>query len=124
VVIGDDTVPIGSYTRQVLGRLPAVERSAILANVRSEEPDVSSIVGKLTEGAADAGFVYVTDVRATDGALKAIPLPDALQPDVAYAAAVVTGAPDHDLAERFVRGLRPAGSAQPFLRQAGFLPPG
>ena len=45
--------------------------------MRSNEPDVKGIVGKLTQGAADAGFVYVTDVNATNGKLKAITLPPA-----------------------------------------------
>jgi molybdate transport system substrate-binding protein len=57
VVIGSASVPIGSYTRQTLAKLPSAERRAILANVRSNEPDVKGIVGKLTQGAADAGFV-------------------------------------------------------------------
>ena len=43
--------------------------------MRSNEPDVTGIVGKLTQGAVDAGFVYVTDVNATGGELKAIELP-------------------------------------------------
>ena len=64
LAIGAESVPVGSYTREVLGRLPAGEREAILANVRSEEPDVKGVVGKLTQGAADAGFVYATDVGA------------------------------------------------------------
>ena len=54
----------------MLARLPAAQEKAILANVRSSEPDVKGIVGKLTQGAADAGFVYVTDVNATDGDLR------------------------------------------------------
>ncbi len=36
---------------------------------------MAGIVGKLTQGAVDAGFVYVSDVRATGGKLKAIELP-------------------------------------------------
>ena len=124
VVIGDPSVPVGSYTREVLGRLPATERSAILANVRSQEPDVSSVVGKLTEGAADAGFVYLTDVHAAGGELRAIQFPADLQPDVAYGIAVVSGAPDPALAQRFVDGLVDGGPGVPFLRGAGFLPPG
>src|SRR5215213_2653313 len=72
LAIGSDSVPVGSYTRTVLSKLPESESSAILKNVRSEEPDVAGIVGKLTQGAVDAGFVYVSDVRATDGTLKAI----------------------------------------------------
>jgi len=124
LVIGDPAVPVGSYTGEVLGRLPEGERTTILANVRSREPEVSSIVGKLAEGAADAGFVYITDVRASAGALRAIALPGRLQPDVAYGIAAVTNAPDPDLARRFVQGLMPGGPGARLLQQAGFLPPG
>ena len=124
VVIGNPSVPIGAYTHKILARLPASEGSAILANVRSQEPDVSSIVGKLTQGAADAAFVYVTDVRATAGSVRAIPLPDSLQPEVAYGIGVLSHAPDPELARRYVQGLEPGGSGVRYLRQAGFLPPG
>ena len=79
-MIGSESVPIGSYTRETLAKLPPDQEKAILANVRSNEPDVKGIVGKLTQGAADAGFVYVTDVNATNGELKAIELPDELEP--------------------------------------------
>ena len=81
IVMGDPTVPVGSYTREVLDHLPADQRKAIYDNVRSEEPDVSSISGKLTQGAADAGFIYITDVTASSGQLKAIQLPADLQPE-------------------------------------------
>ena len=122
IAIGSASVPIGAYTRTVLGRLGAARSKAVLANVRSEEPDVKSIVGKLAEGAVDAGFVYVTDVDATDGKLRAIELPAALQPHVAYAAAVVAGAPHAEAAQRFITGLlHGAGAAD--LRAAGFEPP-
>lgn len=124
LVIGDPDVPVGSYTREVLAKLPASERSAILANVRSQEPDVSSIVGKLTQGAADAGFVYITDVRAAGDSVREIRLPESLQPEVAYGIGVVNDAPDPDLASKFVQGLEPAGVGVQYLRQAGFLPPG
>ena len=46
------------------------ERRAILANVRSSEPDVKGVVGKLVQGAADAGFVYRSDVEASGGELR------------------------------------------------------
>jgi molybdate transport system substrate-binding protein len=124
IVIGDPDVPVGSYTRQVLARLPAAERAGILGNVRSQEPDVSSIVGKLTEGAADAGFVYATDVLASDGALRAIPLPRSTRPEVSYGIAVVSGSGNEALANRFVRGLLPNGPGARLLGEAGFLPPG
>ena len=86
LAIGSESVPIGSYTREVLARLPKAEADAILANVRSNEPDVKGIVGKLTQGAVDAGFVYVTDVNAAGDELRAVKLPAELEPDVTYAA--------------------------------------
>ena len=49
-------MPIGAYTREMLAKLPPEQEKAILANVRSNEPDVKGIVGKLTQGAADAGL--------------------------------------------------------------------
>jgi hypothetical protein len=40
IAIGQD-VTVGSYTRTVLDKFPAGQSEAILANVRSEEPDVA-----------------------------------------------------------------------------------
>jgi molybdate transport system substrate-binding protein len=122
LAIGSESVPVGSYTRAVLARLPEAESSAILRNVRTEEPDVAGIVGKLTQGAVDAGFVYVSDVRAAGGRLKAIELPEALRPTVAYGAAVVRGAKHEEAARAFVQGLLD-GDGERALRAAGFEPP-
>jgi molybdate transport system substrate-binding protein len=118
VVIGSDGVPVGDYARTVLRRLPADERDAILRNVRSEEPDVNGIAGKLAHGAADAGLLYRTDVGPAK--LRAVALPQELQPDVAYGAGVVKGAEDG--AEDFVQGLV-SGVCADALREAGFLSP-
>ncbi len=70
IAIGSASVPIGEYTRQVLSGLGKAQKSSVLDNVASEEPDVAGIVGKLTQGAVDAGFTYVTDVDATHGELE------------------------------------------------------
>jgi molybdate transport system substrate-binding protein len=120
LAIGAEDVPVGSYTRTLLDKLPAHERRAIVANVRTEEPDVAGIIGKLTQGAVDAGFLYVSDVRATDGALEAIELPRDLRPDVAYGVAVVKGASKE--ARAFVAGLLDGAGARALAR-AGFEPP-
>jgi molybdate transport system substrate-binding protein len=121
IVIGDPSVPVGSYTRTVLQRLPASEREAIRSNVVSEETEVSSIVAKLEQGAADAGFVYVTDEKGANG-LEPVALESKLQPDVEYAVAVVKSSGDKAAAEEFVAGLI-EGEGQEDLREAGFLPP-
>lgn len=122
LAVGSSSVPVGSYTRDVLDRLPAQSSKAILANVRSNEPDVAGVVGKLTQGAADAGFVYVTDVVATKGRVKAIELPKRLQPSVEYGAAVVKGAKQPGQAGRFIKGLL-AGKGLEAMGHAGFEPP-
>jgi molybdate transport system substrate-binding protein len=122
LAIGSASVPIGSYTRETLAKLPRGEERAILARVRSNEPDVKGIVGKVAQGAADAGFVYVTDVDAAAGKLRAIGLPAELRPTVVYAAGVVVGAREPERARGFVRGLV-SGTCARALRPAGFGPP-
>jgi molybdate transport system substrate-binding protein len=78
-------------------------------------------VGKLTLGAADAGFVYVTDVNATKGKLRAIKLPARLEPQVTYAAAAVSTSKQPDLAKKYIAGLRQGDCARA-LHRAGFGP--
>ena len=90
-----------------------------MANVRSNEPDVKGVVGKLTQGAADAGFVYRTDL--TDG-LKAVELPADLQPVVEYGAGVVKGAKQPELAQQYLDGLSD-GACADALQSAGFGAP-
>ena len=122
IAIGSESVPIGSYTRKLLGRLDASTRRGILANVRSNEPDVGGIGAKLTQGAVDAGFLYITDVEATNGRLRAIELPANLQAEVAYGVAIVKGGKNHAAAEDFVDGLLD-GDGAGALEKAGFEPP-
>jgi molybdate transport system substrate-binding protein len=122
LAIGSEDVPIGSYTREVLERLGGAEADAILANVRSHEPDVKGIVGKLAQGAVDAGFVYATDVQAAGGKLRGIALPPRLRPAVAYGVAVAADAEHPAAARRFVDGLLEGDGARA-LRAAGFGSP-
>lgn len=122
LAIGSPSVPVGDYTRTVLDRLPADLRRAVLARVRSSEPDVAGIVGKILAGAVDAGFAYVTDVTAARGRLRAVELPADLRPEVVYEAAVVRAARHPDAARAFLAGLNaPRGRAA--LSAAGFAPP-
>jgi molybdate transport system substrate-binding protein len=123
LAIGSPTVPIGIYTRKVLARLGDPGRGRVLANVRSEEPDVTGIVGKLTQGALDGGFTYITDVRAARGQLRAIPLASDLRPVVSYAVAAVHGSTHLPQARAFITGLL-SGRGRAALLGAGFLPPG
>ena len=121
VVIGDASVPIGAYTRQVLARL-CIARE-VLANVVSEEPDVKGIVAKVALGEADAGFVYATDARAAVRKTKTMALPRRAQPPIRYEIAVVRSTKRLAAARAFVaRVLSRRGRLE--LRRAGFgLPP-
>jgi molybdate transport system substrate-binding protein len=122
VVIGDEEVPVGIYTREVLKALGPEAEQAILANVASSEPDVAGIVGKLTQGAVDAGFIYRSDVDAAAGEIEEVPIPAKASPDVAYGIAVTTDAAQPELAREFLDGVV-AGDGQRILLDAGFGPP-
>ncbi len=122
VAIGDEDVPVGIYTREVLDALGPGAKTAILDNVASSEPDVAGIVGKLTQGAVDAGFIYRSDVDATNGAIKQIDIPRSASPDVAYGIAVTTDASQPELAQQFVDGVV-SGDGQDILLDSGFGPP-
>ena len=122
IATGSSSVPVGSYTNQALTRIPLRRRRPIVRNIRDREPDVSGIVAKVAQGAVDAGFVYATDVKALGGKLRAVELPERLQPDIAYAAAVVRGTQHPDEATRFLRDLV-RGDGAHALKRAGFLAP-
>ncbi len=117
IVIGDQTVPIGAYTRQLLDALGIT--ADVLKNVVSEETDVKGIVAKVALGEADAGFVYVTDAKTAASHLKDVPLPSWAQPPVRYEIAVVRSSGHAAAARAFVmRVLSRRGRL--FLKRAGF----
>jgi molybdate transport system substrate-binding protein len=117
VVIGDPGVPVGSYTLTVLKNLGIAD--AVLKNVVSRESDVKGVVGKVALGEADAGFVYVTDVRPVRGKVLAIAIRESAQPHVVYEVCVLRAAKHPAAAHRFVTALiRPA--AQKLLVSYGF----
>ena len=119
VVIGDSTVPVGSYTRTVLNNLGV--SAAVMSNVVSQATDVKQIVIAVATGEADAGFVYVTDVKPVLGKVGVIRIRDSAQPHVVYEVAVVRGSNNLQAAYAFVtRLIRPR--AQHELVQYGFGP--
>jgi len=123
IAIGAEGVPVGDYTRKVLDKLSAAQSKAILGHVRSQELDVGGIVGKLTQGAVDAGFVYRSDVQGAGGKLRAIELPEKLKPVVEYGVAIVKGARNRAAAQGFVDGLLKGHGAK-VLSDNGFGAPG
>ncbi|MFL5983001.1 MAG: molybdate ABC transporter substrate-binding protein [Gaiellaceae bacterium] len=117
VVVGDSTVPIGIYTRQILDTLGIT--SDIAKNVVSQESDVKGIVSKVALGEADAGFVYRTDARAVAGHTRTIPLPAWAQPPIRYEIAVVKASTHATAARAFVRRVTSTRGRR-LLARAGF----
>jgi molybdate transport system substrate-binding protein len=117
IVIGDKSVPIGSYTRQILDSLGIT--NDVLANVVSEETDVKGIVAKVALGEADAGFVYVTDAKTAASHLRNVPLPAWSQPPVRYEIAIVKGTTHATAARAFVRHVL-SKRGRLLLKRAGF----
>jgi molybdate transport system substrate-binding protein len=117
VVIGDKSVPIGAYTRQILDKLGIAD--AVLENVVSEETDVKGIVTKVALGEADAGFVYVTDAKVAAAQLRNVSLPTRAQPRVRYEIAVVKASGHRAAARAFVRRVLSA-RGRALLKRAGF----
>ena len=119
LVVGDPTVPIGSYTEEVLGNLGIDEGKL---NIVSKEVDTKSVLAKVTTGAADAGFVYVTDALAAGSAVKQITLPASAQATAIYPIGVLTGTANKQAAEWWIT-LVTGPTGQAVLKKAGFGAP-
>ncbi|WP_298251377.1 molybdate ABC transporter substrate-binding protein [uncultured Arthrobacter sp.] len=68
----------------------------------SEESSVTDVLGKVSSGEADAGLVYVTDVRAAGEAVLGIALPEAADVVNSYPIAALTGSQESGAARDFV----------------------
>jgi molybdate transport system substrate-binding protein len=108
-------VPCGAATE-------AAERAAgVTLDPVSEEQDVRSVLQRVTTGNADAGLVYVTDVRSADGQVQGIDFPQATAQGAAqnYLIGAVIGSQNADLADSWIRFVTgPHGDAA--LTRAGF----
>jgi len=117
IVVGDSTVPIGIYTRQILDALGIT--ADVTKNVVSEETDVKGIVSKVALGEADAGFVYRTDAKPVASATRTIPLPAWAQPPIRYELAVVKASKHRAAAAAFIRKVL-SKRGRLLLARAGF----
>lgn len=116
LVVGDESVPIGTYTQTVLENLGINESDL---NIVSKEPDVKSIVAKVVTGDADAGFVYVTDAKAAGDKVKPIGLPADANATAIYPIGVLTGSTNSQAAQKWI-DLVMSSQGQAVLKQYGF----
>ena len=104
----------------------AAVRAEEVAGVRlrpvSEEQSVTDVLGKVRSGEADAGLVYVTDVRAAGADVHGVPFPEAAGIVNTYPIVALEGSDHADLARALVElVLGPSGQA--ILAEAGFARP-
>jgi molybdate transport system substrate-binding protein len=118
VALCGDTVPCGRFAGQAL----------TLANVDIPEDRITrgqnakATVAAVSEGDADAGIVYVTDVKAEGDAVTGVPIPAEYNVVAVYPTAVLSDTINQPLADAFLAYLLgPQGQAA--LQQSGFVSP-
>lgn len=116
LVIAAPTVPAGKYA------LEALTKAGVTARPVSQEVDVRAVLNKVSLGEADAGIVYVTDVKSAAGRVTGVDVPEQHQVLARYPIAVVKDSKNAQLAHGFVDYLlSPAG--QSVLAEFGFSKP-
>jgi len=117
VVVCAPAVPCGQVATAIF------KNAGVTVKPVSEEQNVGGVVTKVTLGEADAGIVYVTDVKANEGKGTGVPIPADQNDITAYPIAQLKDAPNASGAAAFISYvLSPAG--QQVLASFGFLPPG
>jgi molybdate transport system substrate-binding protein len=112
VVLCAPVVPCGRYGTQ------ALQKSDVRVRPASQETDVKAVLSKVALGEADAGLVYVTDVKATGAAVRGIEIPLSLNVVADYPVAVLKDSQNAPLARTFVSYL--LGPGQQTLARYGF----
>jgi len=114
LVTCDESVPIGRYTAEMLGR------AGVRVSPDSYEENVKGIVNKVALGEADVGIVYVTDVLAAGDSVTGVAVPDEYDVVATYPIAATR---DSDAARRFVEFVSDSEVARDILADFGFGAP-
>lgn len=88
----------------------------------SEESNVTDVLGKVISGEADAGLVYVTDVKGAGGKVDSVPFPESSAAVNRYPIAVMRDSKDKETARAFVDFVSGA-EGRKVLADAGFGAP-
>lgn len=88
----------------------------------SEEQSVTDVLGKVSTGEADAGLVYVTDVKGARGSVEGVEFAEAARAVNTYPIATLRGSRNPALATAFVQAVTGA-RGQEVLARAGFAGP-
>ena len=99
----------------------ALERAGVDIRPASSEENVKAVLAKVALGEADAGIVYVTDVRAAGGEVTGVRIPEGDNVVVSYPMAVSTTAANPTAARAWL-DLVLGPSGREILARFGFLP--
>ena len=116
VVVCAPQVPCGSATQRV------EDSTGVQLRPVSEESSVTDVLNKVTSGQADAGLIYVTDALGAGDKVTTVKFAEAAGVVNTYLIAVLKGAPQADLAQKFV-DLVTGEAGQKILSHAGFAKP-
>ena len=109
------SVPCGRYAAEAFGR------AGVPVPAASQELDVQAVLSKVARGEADAGIVYVTDLRAAAGKVEGVDIPESSNIIARYPIAQVKDASNAAAAAAFIEFVvSPEG--QQLLAGFGFLP--
>ena len=86
----------------------------------SQEQDVKSVLTKVSLGEADAGIVYVTDVKAAGSTVEGVQIPDNLNITADYPIARLKSAPNQVAATAFIDYVL-GSQGQKVLASFGFI---
>ncbi|GAA4728387.1 molybdate ABC transporter substrate-binding protein [Pedococcus ginsenosidimutans] len=113
VVLCAPAVPCGSAAAKV------EQAAGIDIEPVSEEQSVTDVLGKVTAGEADAGLVYVTDVKGASGGVQGITFAQSSAAENSYPIAALKASRNPALADAFVRAVT-GDAGQQVLAAAGF----
>lgn len=116
VVVCAAQVPCGAATRRV------EENSGVALSPVSEESSVTDVLGKVASGEADAGVVYVTDVKGSGGTVESVAIAADVNATNTYPIAALAAGTEQVLAGQF-RDFVLAEKGQEVLSDAGFGEP-
>lgn len=116
VVVCAPAVPCGAAAAKV------ASAAKVALKPVSEEQSVTDVLGKVSAGEADAGLVYVTDVRGAGGSVQGVPFPEASSAVNTYPIAALKGSRNPALAAAFVQAVT-GEPGQSVLATAGFGKP-